>query len=88
MGVDIVFRYKDDYNEFVKLLDLKKHSYICRSRQDEKGSDVLLKHMHDKKDRATIKMLMPNKCAVFVSKDRANKFIKNTLKIEVEVLSS
>ncbi|QIT35927.1 hypothetical protein WBP_1020 [Wolbachia endosymbiont of Brugia pahangi] len=40
--------------------------------------------MHDKKDRATIKILMPNKCAVFVSKDRANKFIKNTLKIEVD----
>ncbi|MGL9718280.1 MAG: hypothetical protein ACR5K9_06405 [Wolbachia sp.] len=84
VGIDIVFRYRDDCDEFVKLLDLKKHSYICTPHQDEKEIDVLLKYTDNEKDRATIKKLMPNKRTVFMSKDQTNKFIKETLQIKID----
>ena len=84
VGVDIVFRYRDDCDEFIKLLNLKKHGYICTPHQDEKEVDVLLKYTNDEKDIATIKKSMPNKRTVFMSKDQANKFIKNTLEIKID----
>jgi hypothetical protein len=84
VGVNVIFRYKDDYDEFIKLLDLKKHSYICTPHQDEKEVDVLLKYTDNEEDRAAIKKSMPNKRTVFMSKDQANKFIKNTLEIKID----
>ncbi|WCR58179.1 hypothetical protein [Wolbachia endosymbiont of Ctenocephalides felis wCfeJ] len=83
VGVNIAFRYKDDCDKFIKLLDLKKHSYICIPHQDKKAVDVLLQYTDDEKDIAT-KKSMPNKCTVFMSKDQANKFIKNTLEIKID----
>ncbi|MDR1139822.1 MAG: hypothetical protein LBJ80_04150 [Rickettsiales bacterium] len=83
VGINVIFRYKDDCDEFIKLLDLKKHSYICTPHQDEKEVDVLLKYINDEKDIAAIKKSMPSKRTVFMSKDQANKFIKNTLEIKI-----
>ncbi|WCR58909.1 MAG: hypothetical protein PG978_000323 [Wolbachia endosymbiont of Ctenocephalides felis wCfeF] len=84
VGVNVIFRYKDDCDEFIKLLDLKKHNYICTPHQDEKAVDVLLKYTNDEKDIAIIKKSMPNKRTVFMSKDQANEFIKNTLEIKID----
>jgi hypothetical protein len=84
VGINVIFRYKDDCDEFIKLLDLKKHSYICTPHQDEKEVDVLLKYTDNEEDIAAIKKSMPNKRTVFMSKDQANKFIKNTLEIEID----
>jgi hypothetical protein len=84
VGINVIFRYKDDCDEFIKLLDLKKHSYICTPHQDEKEVDVLLKYTNDEKDIATIKKSMPNKRTVFMNIDQANKFIKNTLEIKID----
>ncbi|WP_349968388.1 hypothetical protein [Wolbachia endosymbiont of Armadillidium arcangelii] len=37
-----------------------------------------------KEVRATVKRLIPNKYTVFMSADQANKFIKDTLQIEID----
>lgn len=42
VGINVIFRHKDDCDKFIKLLDLKKHSYTCTPHQDEKAVDVLL----------------------------------------------
>ncbi|MEY2392803.1 hypothetical protein [Wolbachia endosymbiont of Tettigetta isshikii] len=45
---------------------------------------MLLKYTDNEEDRDTIKKSMPNKRTVFMSKDQANKFIKDTLKIKID----
>ncbi|NSM56927.1 hypothetical protein HET73_06235 [Wolbachia endosymbiont of Atemnus politus] len=45
---------------------------------------MLLEHAHDEKARAAIKRLMPNKRTVFMSKDQANEFIRDTLQIKID----
>ncbi|WP_353288625.1 hypothetical protein [Wolbachia endosymbiont (group A) of Pogonocherus hispidulus] len=83
-GIDVTFRYENDCNSFAKFLNLKKHSYNCTSHLKDKEIDVLLKYTYDEKDRATIEKLMPNKHTVFMSTDQADKFIKDTLQIEID----
>ncbi|MDR2977977.1 MAG: hypothetical protein LBU56_00775 [Rickettsiales bacterium] len=42
VGINVIFRYKDDRDEFIKLLDLKKHSYTCIFHPNDKQIDELL----------------------------------------------
>ncbi|QOD38881.1 protein kinase family protein [Candidatus Wolbachia massiliensis] len=84
VGVNVIFRHKDDCDEFIKLLDLKKHSYVCTPYQNKKEIDMLLKHACGEKDRAIIEKLVPSKHTVLMNIDQANKFIKNTLQIKID----
>ncbi|WP_353278288.1 hypothetical protein [Wolbachia endosymbiont (group B) of Longitarsus flavicornis] len=72
VGINVAFHYENDRDGFAKLLDFKKYSYICEP------------HLQDKKNRADMEKLMPNKHAVFMSTDQANKFIKGTLQIKID----
>ncbi|MFP3015403.1 MAG: hypothetical protein ACEY3B_03740 [Wolbachia sp.] len=84
VGINVTFHHENDCNSFAKFLDLKKHSYNCTSHLKDKEIDELLKYTYDEKDRATIEKLMPNKHTVFMSTDQADKFIKDTLQIEID----
>ncbi|GFR19809.1 uncharacterized protein TNCT_303261 [Trichonephila clavata] len=84
VGINVTFHHENDCNSFAKFLDLKKHSYNCTFHQKDKEINVLLKYTYDEKDRATIEKLMPNKHTVFMSIDQADKFIKDTLQIEID----
>lgn len=84
VGINVTFHHENDCNSFAKFLDLKKHSYNCTFHPKDKEINVLLKYTYDEKDRATIEKLMPNKHTVFMSTDQANKFIKDTLQIEID----
>lgn len=72
VGINVAFHHENDRDGFAKLLDFKKYSYICEP------------HLQDKKNRADMEKLMPNKHAVFMSTDQANKFIKGTLQIKID----
>lgn len=72
VGINVAFHHEDDRDGFAKLLDFKKYSYICEP------------HLQDKKNRADMEKLMPNKHTVFMSTDQANKFIKGTLQIKID----
>ncbi len=72
VGINVAFHHENDRDGLAKLLDFKKYSYICEP------------HLQDKKNRADMEKLMPNKHTVFMSTDQANKFVKDTLQIKID----
>lgn len=67
-GMIVSFHLENDRDSFAKLLDFKEYSYIC--------------HLQNKY-RAVIEKLMPNKSVAFMSTDKANKFVKDTLQTKI-----
>lgn len=81
--INVTFHHENDHNSFAKLLDLKKHDCDCTFHLKDKEIDKLLKSC-DEEVRATVKGLIPNKYTAFMAIDQAEKFIKNTLQIEID----